>query len=312
MHVDQRDLAAVQWQPQRALTNGAHIERHTLEGAVQNVGADRRDTVAVFCGEEILVRGVTSFAAITEHFLPRLEKLGIKLGDATILSKDWGSLISLSRQLRDYGVPVVGPGARPYRRSRLFASLAEQLCGAVMELQSDTMRQLERALFHAVQDLTGHVRLDLFSHEGRVVIIRLLRRASELVGAGGALQWLDAMSTSTGEILRDAVLVDGSQAGAFYASVQEMKADMARQGVAMASLSIEDLGLFASPTRALRLSTIHCRRKIEMSPSAQSRNDTPCRRRTRRAPDGITATCWARMTGSRAEAGACRCAQRSP
>ena len=32
---------------------------------------------------------------------------------------------------------------------------------------------------------------------------------------------------------------------------------MIRQGVDLANLSIEHLGLFASPTRALRLSTIH-------------------------------------------------------
>jgi DNA helicase II / ATP-dependent DNA helicase PcrA len=43
----------------------------------------------------------------------------------------------------------------------------------------------------------------------------------------------------------------------FYASAQEMKADMRRQNVDIANLTIDDLGLFASPTRALRLSTIH-------------------------------------------------------
>jgi DNA helicase-2/ATP-dependent DNA helicase PcrA len=51
--------------------------------------------------------------------------------------------------------------------------------------------------------------------------------------------------------------VDRAQAGMFYASVQEMKTDMQRQQVDTANLTIEDLGLFASPSRALRLSTIH-------------------------------------------------------
>ena len=46
-----------------------------------------------------------------------------------------------------------------------------------------------------------------------------------------------------------------------------------------------------------------CRRKIEMTPGAQSRNDTPWRR-TGQAPHGIIATLWARATGSRAVAGA--------
>ncbi len=210
-----------------------------------------------FATDPILVRGGTSFQAITEHFLPKLQELGIALGDATILGKDWASLIALSRQLRDFGTPVVGPGARPYRRSRLFAGLAEQLCAAVEETGPDTMRQLERAVFHAIQDITGHAGFDVFSHAGRVVIIRLLREALRLAAHGAAVRWLDEMSARTGEILFDAGYVDLAQAGRFYASVQEMKADMARQGVDTANLTINDLGLFASPTRALRLSTIH-------------------------------------------------------
>jgi DNA helicase II / ATP-dependent DNA helicase PcrA len=65
------------------------------------------------------------------------------------------------------------------------------------------------------------------------------------------------MSQATGEILRQAEYFDREQAGLFYASVQEMKTDMRRQNVDTANLTIDDLGLFASPTRALRLSTIH-------------------------------------------------------
>lgn len=208
--------------------------------------------------EPFLVRGVSTFAAITEHFLPALEAQGIPLGSATILAKDWGSLIALSRRLRDFQVPVVGPGARPYRRSRLFAALAEQLCGAVTDPNPQTTHQLERALFHALQELTGNARLDVFSYDGRRVIIRLLREAERLAALQeGAVAWLDTMSASTGRILQDADYVGAQQAGLFFASVQEMKADMARQNIDTANLSIDDLGLFASPTRALRLSTIH-------------------------------------------------------
>jgi DNA helicase-2/ATP-dependent DNA helicase PcrA len=198
------------------------------------------------------------FQAITEEFLPRVEAARIPLGDATVLAKDWSSLIGLSRQLREFGTPIVGPGARPYRRSRLFAQLAEQFCGALTEPNPETSNQLERALFHAVQDVTGHGRLDVFSHEGRVVLVRLMREAARLAAvAPGAVAWLDAMSQATGTILKDAGYIDQEQAGLFFASVQEMKADMRRQNVDIANLSIEDLGLFASPTRALRLSTIH-------------------------------------------------------
>jgi DNA helicase-2/ATP-dependent DNA helicase PcrA len=199
----------------------------------------------------------STFAAITENFLPWLAELKIPYGEATILAREWGPLIQLSRQLREFGVPVVGPGARPYRRSRLFATLAEQLCGAIVDPQPVSVRQLERALYNAIQDATAQPRPDVFTFRGRVALIKLLREAKKLAEAGGASAWLDAMSAATGEILAQAEFVDRVQAGLFYASVQEMKADMQRQNVDIANMSIEDLGLFASPSKALRLSTIH-------------------------------------------------------
>ena len=201
--------------------------------------------------------GKTAFQAITEDFLPVLQGMNIELGEATILGKDWASLIAITRQLREFGTPVVGPGARPYKRSRLFASLAEQLCGAVVDPQPETAHQLEIALFHAVQDVTGVHDTSVFGYAGRLAIIRMLRRAKALAEGIGASAWLDAMSSATGRILQEAGYIDQTQAGLFYASAQEMKADMARQNVDIANLTVDDLGLFASPRKALRLSTIH-------------------------------------------------------
>lgn len=210
-----------------------------------------------FAGEPVLVQGGTVFQAITEHFLPMLEQHGIALGDATILGREWSGLIALARQLRDSGTPVVGPGARPYRRSRLFATLAEQLCGAVVETQPGTMRQLQRAIFNAVLDITGQPRFDVFTYEGRILIIRMLYAAIRHAQHGGALAWLDGMSRDVGRLLFEAGFIDQAQSPLFLASVHEMRADMDRQSVDVANLQVQDLGLFASPTRALRLSTIH-------------------------------------------------------
>ena len=139
----------------------------------------------------------------------------------------------------------------------MFASLAEQLCGYLVDPAAHSTRQLERALFHAVQDATARVCLEIFSFTGRVTLVKLLREAERLAQPGGAVQWLDAMSQATGVILHGDGLIDDVHAGLFYASVQEMKADMRGQGVDLDNLTIEDLGLFASPSRALRLSTIH-------------------------------------------------------
>ena len=220
--------------------------------AMQSVGRYRNFHVV-----PSLVQTSGTFEAITEHFLPLLTDTGVPFGEAAILAREWAPLFPLSRRLREFGIPVVGPGARPYRRSRLFASLAEQLCGYLVDPAAHSTRQLERALFHAVQDATARVCLEIFSFTGRVTLVKLLREAERLAQRGGAVQWLDAMSQVTGVILHGDGLIDDVHAGLFYASVQEMKADMRGQGVDLDNLTIEDLGLFASPSRALRLSTIH-------------------------------------------------------
>lgn len=237
--------------------SSAHIVQHgerlfPRQPAMTAVGGNR-----TFALEPVLVRGMTAFQAITEHFLPMLEEQGIELGNATILGREWRGLIELARQLRDFGTPVVGPGARPYRRSRLFVTLAEQLCGAVVETQPGTMRQLERAVFNTILDITGQPRLDIFTYEGRILIMRMLHAAIRHAQHGGALAWLDRMSREVGRLLFETGYIDQAQSALFLASVHEMNADMVRQGIDAENLQIEDLGLFASPTRALRLSTIH-------------------------------------------------------
>lgn len=205
----------------------------------------------------VLVRDRSTFAAVMECFLPALAQDDIPFGDATILCREWVPLIALSRQLREAGIPIVGPGARPYKRSCLFASLAEQLCGAVVDPTPNTVRQLERALFFAIRDCTGISRMGLFRGDARLAIVRLLKRAGTAASSRSATRFLDEMSEATGTILRELEFLDGVQAGMFYASAQEMKGDIARQGVDLANLSVDDLGMFASPHKALKLSTVH-------------------------------------------------------
>jgi ATP-dependent DNA helicase UvrD/PcrA len=220
--------------------------------AMRSVGPYRHFRIA-----PSLVQTSGTFEAITENFLPLLADTGIPLGEAAILAREWAPLLPLSRALREFGIPVIGPGARPYQRSRLFASLAEQLCGYLVDPAAHNTRQLERALFHAVQDATARACLEIFSFTGRVTLVKLLREAERLAQGGGAVQWLDAMSEVTGAILHRNGLINDVHSGLFYASVQEMKSDMRARRVDLNNLTIEDLGLFASPSRALRLSTIH-------------------------------------------------------
>lgn len=195
--------------------------------------------------------------AITEQFLPELNRLGIAYGDTAILARNWTALIPVAQRLRNFGIPIVGPGARPYRRGRLFVNLAEQLCGAVMDGFKYRVRQLERAMFLAVQDMTGTTRFDVFSYEGRVAAVELVRRAEAHAQHGGAEYWLTNMARDAALIFQQREWIGEGHKDLFTASVADMKADMRERNVDIANMGIEDLGIFASPSAALRLMTIH-------------------------------------------------------
>src|SRR6185437_12677985 len=63
----------------------------------------------------------TPAEGVFTHFLPAVRELDLHLGEVAILAPWWVSLFHLARELRKQGIPAVGPGARPYKRSHLLA-----------------------------------------------------------------------------------------------------------------------------------------------------------------------------------------------
>ena len=171
--------------------------------------------------------GNNPFEVISDYFLPALEGLEIPVGDAAILAPTWFSLFPLGRRLREYGVSIVGPGARPYRRSRLFAPLAEQVCAFLLEPNPDAIVGIERTLFNTVLNATGRTYFNIFSYRGRVVVFRLLDCARQSYGTYmGGIAWLEAAAREFTEILIDEEYLSPQENGLFPMSVEEMKADM--------------------------------------------------------------------------------------
>ena len=202
--------------------------------------------------------GNSAFEVITDYFLPALEGLDIPVGDAAILAPTWYSLFPLGRRLREYGVSIVGPGARPYRRNRLFAPLAEQVCAYLMEQDPDAIVGIERTLFNTVLNATGHAYFSVFSYRGRVIVFLLLDGARQLHSAHmGGIAWLEAAASAFSDILIDAEYLSPQEDDLFAMSVEEMKTDMRNNKVDLASLTIADLGIYANRDAALKLSSLH-------------------------------------------------------
>lgn len=211
-----------------------------------------------FTEQPVQRHGSSPFQVVRDYFLPALEDLNIPVGEAAILAPAWFTLFRLGKSLREYGVSIVGPGARPYKRSRQFSHLAEQVCGYLMEPRSDLIASIERAIFNTVLDVTGRAHFDLFSYRGRVIVFRLLETAQELHGLhGGAVAWLEAAAKAFTNILIDEGLFGPSEQTTFPMSVEEMKADMRNNKVDLANLAIPELGIYASPETALKLATLH-------------------------------------------------------
>ena len=202
--------------------------------------------------------GDSAFEVITDYFLPALDGLNIPVGDAAILAPTWFSLFPLGRKLREYGVSIVGPGARPYRRNRLFAPLAEWVSAYLMEPDPDSIVGIERTLFNTVLNATGRTYFNIFSYRGRVVVFRLLDSARQLYDVQmGGIAWLEAAARAFSDILIEEEYLSLKEDDLFAMSVEEMNTDMRNNRVDLENLTIADLGIYANPDTALKLSTLH-------------------------------------------------------
>ena len=88
--------------------------------------------------------------------------------------------------------------------------------------------------------------------------IYLLGQAQELQDDHmGAIAWLEAAAEAFSQVLIDAGYLSRDEQDLFAMSVEEMKVDMRNNKVDLDNLAIDDLGIYASPDAALKLSSLH-------------------------------------------------------
>lgn len=205
-------------------------------------------------------------AAITDHFLPRLQQLQIGLGDAAILASSWFKLIPIAKALRAQGLPVLGPGARPYKRQRLFAVLAERICGHLCEPDFEALVGVERALYETLLEVTNRAPVGLFSYEGRRLVLQILTDAQNVVeNSRLGSELLYALAARVSERLVADEFLHVQEADMLRASVVEMEADMRRNKVDPDTLTADELGILARPKRAMKLLTFHAAKGREFA-----------------------------------------------
>jgi DNA helicase-2/ATP-dependent DNA helicase PcrA len=208
--------------------------------------------------EPIYVHTATAFEAITDYFLPALDDLGISYGEAAILAPWWVKLLHLGRRLRDYGIPIVGPGARPYKKSHLFATLAEQVCAYITHPSHKIFHQIETELFLLLNAITGKRPYHIFSYRGNVTIRKLIAMGRKIYKESPtAVDWLFLSAESFETIMMSDGLIASSHANILKQSANNIVSDLIRNKIDIKNLSVDDLGLFASTERNLHLLTMH-------------------------------------------------------
>lgn len=201
----------------------------------------------------------TALEAIWDDFIPVIDDLNIPIGRAAILGPQWIPLFHLSRALRERGVPVIGPGARPYRRTLEFAAFAEHACAFVEERTARAANRTTRALFLMLQQVTGRPDFGVYSLNGKRTLYRLLHAArAAQADDEAAIPFLLALSKATATILQRDEWLTGEEAARVVAAGEVMVRNIyANVGDDAANLGVVDLSLFARPSRCLELMTIH-------------------------------------------------------
>ena len=199
-----------------------------------------------------------SFSAMTDYFLPFLDANRISYGNAAALAPNWFVLRPLGKQLREYGIPVVGPGARPYKRKYLLGRIAEQVCAYLESSAPEILYRTEKELFMIASELTGRPSFRIFSYQGMRVVHRLMRKGEILRQIHeGAAEWLNASAPAFEEILIEEGIMPVSYTGCLTASRDEMFAEMEMQRIDVANMGLADLGILADPRKNLKLITMH-------------------------------------------------------
>ena len=200
----------------------------------------------------------TPFDCVWDYFLPALDELEIGLGDAAVLAPWWVTLFGLGRRLRERNIPIVGPGARPYKGSSLFAQFAEATGAYLSSLDVDEYARLRRTFFWLVLNTVGEPDWRVYRFDGKRVLARLVSAARECkVQDESAVGFLDQFVLQVGNILVSEGYIPEDHEALLRESVDVMISGIEENLPAATNVSVDFLAMFARPKECLQLLTMH-------------------------------------------------------
>ncbi|MBN1902387.1 ATP-dependent helicase [Candidatus Sumerlaeota bacterium] len=205
----------------------------------------------------------TLLSGIEDYFLPEVEGRGIDWGECAILAPNFYILCEIAPILREMGIPLIGPGARPYKRSNhLIAPLVEEICSYIEYNDAKTISTLRRSM----QDIIGNCETrwnpKIFTFNGDLAIARIILMSRKLRDDNPSIRcFLERFVSDCATIMIEHELLAKSSRDAIVNSGASMLEDIehhsGKSKVDVNNFSVYDMGLFARGNRSIKLLTLH-------------------------------------------------------
>ena len=222
---------------------------YTMEALGENAGITNPVEVVAY----------QSYAeGIIDYLIPQARSQGIALGDIAVLGPQWPTLFHVARALRQQGIPVTGPGARPYRRTRSASDLIEGLCAYSLDRDQAAIRGLQRTLFFTLLSLNSERAHFVYEYDGKRLLAGLVARIDALLCVDlAAAEWVQVATQEIAELLTKFGVVDETGLADFLDAGTGMANDVEETEAREGRLSASDLAVLARPKDCLHLMTIH-------------------------------------------------------
>ncbi|MFC1636893.1 UvrD-helicase domain-containing protein [Planctomycetota bacterium] len=205
----------------------------------------------------------TLFSGLEDYFLPEIEGREIDWGECAILAPNFYVLCEIAPRLRDMGIPLIGPGARPYKKSsHLIAPLAEEICSYIEAGDSRMIRNLRRRLREIIENCESRWNPKLFTFNGDLAIAKIAAMARRLRDENPAIRsFLEDFASGCATFMIDHELLTSSSRDMIVDSATSMIDDIenhrGRSGIDVDNFSVSEMGLFAMGHRSIKLLTLH-------------------------------------------------------
>jgi DNA helicase-2/ATP-dependent DNA helicase PcrA len=209
--------------------------------------------------EPLWIHTTNMLSGLEDHFLADVEAQS-GFGAAAILAPNYFCFLPIAPRLREMGIPIVGPGAWPYKRtSHLIAPLAEEVCGHLERPDNTHLAIIRWRLFDLIANCCTVPHPKLFDFEGSVLVARIIKLAEHLrAESEEAVSFLRGLARGVGDALAEGGFLSRTAAEIVRDSGVSIVEDIeSRSNVDVSNLAVADLGLFSSGGRSMKLLTLH-------------------------------------------------------